>query len=306
MDGLNKINLSYIIATRNRLPFLKITLEKLLAAVQPDEQIVVVDGLSTDGSREYLQELFKAGSIHQYISESDKNQAHAWNKALLMAKGTIIKKIIDDDIFCYDAIRKCKNHMLQHDDVDVVISNDLGCSVKNYKEVQKSSRLPQFEKWRSGATPTFTFGDVHMLIRRSALANIGLYNTSFIMMDWEYSLRISQSKANICYYTGYNALSVSHPESVSSLKNTQLITAQGKKAAIFYGYAGDASEISLWSKIKIFIGKRIYKDKAELDNRENINPKDLPVIYNYLYCVISDLNGTEEGIFIEGRTNSID
>jgi glycosyltransferase involved in cell wall biosynthesis len=82
-----EVNFSYIIATRNRLPFLKITLEKLITAIQPDEEIVVVDGNSTDGSREYLQGLFQAGSIHQYLSESDKNQAHGWNKALLMAKG---------------------------------------------------------------------------------------------------------------------------------------------------------------------------------------------------------------------------
>jgi glycosyltransferase involved in cell wall biosynthesis len=300
------INLSYIIATRNRLPFLKITLEKLINAVQADEEIVIVDANSTDGSREYLQGLFEAGSIHQFLSEPDKNQAHGWNKALLMAKGTLIKKIIDDDVFCYDAIRECKNHMLQHADVDVVISNDLGCSVYTYKDVQKFSRLSQFEKWRSGATQTFTFGDVHMLIRQSALANIGLYNTSFIMMDWEYSLRISQSKASICYYTGYNALSVSHPESVSSLKNTQLISEQGKKAAIFYNYAGDGSEISAWSRIKIFVGKLIYRDKTVLDNDEKIDPKDLPAIYNYLYGVINDLNRTEEGIFIEGQTNSID
>ncbi len=300
------ISLSYIVATRNRLPFLKITLEKLINTLLPDEEIVVVDGNSTDGSKEYLQELFKAGHINQYLSESDKNQAHGWNKALLMAKGTIIKKIIDDDVFCYDAIRKCKNYMLQHIDADIIISNDLGCAIKNYKDVQRSSRLLQFEEWRSGVTPTFTFGDVHMLIRRSALANIGLYNTSFIMMDWEYSLRISQSKANICYYTGYNALSVSHPESVSSLKNTQLIIAQGEKAAIFYDYAGDSSEISLWSKIKIFIGKQVYKDRTEPDKGEDIDPKDLPAIYNYLYGVINGMNSTEEGIFIEGRNNSID
>lgn len=299
-------NLSYIIATRNRLPFLKITLEKLIATVQPDEEIIVVDGNSTDGSREYLQELFSAGSIHQYLSEPDKNQAHGWNKALLMARGTIIKKIIDDDVFCYDAISECKNYMLQHADVDVIISNDLTSSLNDYKNVQKSSRLPQFEKWRAGLTPTFTFGDVHMLIRRSALTYIGLYKTSFIMMDWEYALRISQSKANICYYTGYNALSVLHPDTVSALKNTELITAQGKKAAVFYDYAGDSAEISLWSKIKIFIGKQIFSDKAELNKQQAINPKDLPEIYNYLYNVINEVNRSDERIFIESQTSLID
>ena len=50
--------LSYIIATRNRLPFLKITIEKIIDNIQPDEEIVVVDGNSTDGAKEYLNKLF--------------------------------------------------------------------------------------------------------------------------------------------------------------------------------------------------------------------------------------------------------
>ena len=165
-----KFDLSYIIATRNRLPFLKITLNRLLGELQPGEEIVVVDGDSTDGAKDYLQQLFDDGKIHQYISEPDHNQAHGWNKALLMAKGIIIKKIIDDDVFCYSAIRECKNYMLQNPDVDVMISNDLGSSLRNYKTIQKLSRLPQFEKWSKGLAPSFTFGDVSMLIKRSSLA----------------------------------------------------------------------------------------------------------------------------------------
>ncbi len=30
-----------------------------------------------------------------------------------------------------------------------------------------------------------------------------------------------------------------------------------KRACIFYEYAGDRTEISLWSEIKIFLGKRL-------------------------------------------------
>ena len=50
-------NLTYIVSTRNRLPFLKITLEKLISELRQDEEIVVVDGNSNDGSKEYLQTL---------------------------------------------------------------------------------------------------------------------------------------------------------------------------------------------------------------------------------------------------------
>jgi len=163
-------DLSFIIATCNRLSFLKITLQKLIDELQPDEEIVVVDGNSTDGSKEYLQQLFNEGKIHQFISEPDKNQAHAWNKAMLMAKGAIIKKIIDDDVFCYKAIRECKSYMLLNPGVDVMISNDLESNLYNYKSIQKLSRLSQFKKWNKGITPSFTFGDVHMLVRKSTLA----------------------------------------------------------------------------------------------------------------------------------------
>src|ERR1700712_1352900 len=103
------VNLSYVIATYNRLSFLKITLEKLISVLQPDEEIVVVDGNSTDGAKEYLQQLFSEGKIHQYVSEPDRNQAHGWNKAMLIAKGILIKKIIDDDVHDYEAIGRCRD-----------------------------------------------------------------------------------------------------------------------------------------------------------------------------------------------------
>jgi glycosyltransferase involved in cell wall biosynthesis len=287
-------NLTYIISTRNRLPFLKITLEQLIGELLPDEEIVVVDGNSNDGSKEYLQVLFEEGKVHQFISEPDKNQAHGWNKALLMAKGVIIKKIIDDDVFCYKAIRECKKYMLQNPAVDVMISNDLGSSLNDYKDIQKSSRLPQFEGWNKGLTPSFTFGDVHMLVRRSSLASIGLYNTAFVMMDWEYSLRISYLKSNIAYYTGYNALSVNHSDTVSSQKNSSLIQEQGKRGNVFYEYAGDGAEISLWSKIKIFAGKRLKPVKPTTLSAKDVHKEEISVIYNFYYKYLAELNNSQE------------
>lgn len=294
-----KFDLSYIIATRNRLPFLKVTIQKLLDNLQPGEEIVVVDGNSTDGSKAFLEQLFNDNKIHQYLSEPDKNQAHAWNKAMLMAKGTIIKKIIDDDVFCYEAIQECKNYMLTHPAADVLISNDLSSQLYNHTHIDKHTRQPQMAKWKNGEVPSFTFGDVHMLIRKSALAYIGLYNTAYVMMDWEYSLRISYLKANIVYYTGYNALSVGHPETVSSLRNYAFIDLQGKRAMAFYEYAGDAAEISLWSKIKIFVGKNIKRVKSPVGAFAEKQSVDINSIYNYYYDYLSKLNKLEEFTFID-------
>lgn len=290
----NKINqfdnyaITYILVTRNHLAFLKITLEKLIKNIETDEEIVVVDGASTDGTVEYLQQLFAVGKINQLISEPDKNQAHGWNKALLMANGLIVKKIIDDDVFCYKAIKTCKAYMLANTKVDVVISNDLHSSIEEPNQIFDSSRLSQFNKWKQNEVMSFTFSDVHMLIRRSSLANIGLYNTFFVMMDWEYSLRISYLKSNVVYFTGYNSLSVFHQDTVTATKDVNIINEQGKRGAKFYEYAGDRSQISSWSKIKMWIGKHIFLKRKH--GKINFNEELYRDIYSYYYNYIEDLN----------------
>lgn len=278
------VNLSYIIATYNRLPFLKITLEKLIGELQPDEEIVVVDGNSMDGTQDYLQQLFKAGQIKGFISETDKNQAHAWNKAMLMANGIIIKKIIDDDVFCYQAIRNCKTYMLEHSQVDVIISNDLSSALLDSQIIDKHTRLPQFEKWRAGVVPSFTFRDVNILIRRDSLSYIGLYNPSFTMMDWEYSLRISYLQANIVYFTGYTALTVGHPQTVTSLVSKQQLIDEGKRGKAFYNYIDD--HISNWSKLKIAVGKILYAKKQTFTEIKDV---DLLNVYTHYYDYIDNL-----------------
>ena len=287
------INLSYIFSTRNRLPFLKVTLERLLSEVE------VVDGNSTDGTKEYLQKLYETGKIQQYISEPDRNQAHAWNKAMLLAKGEIIKKIIDDDVFCYPAIRECKKYMLANNEVDVCISNDLTNNLTNYKNMEKHSKQEEYLSWKRGEIESFSFRDVHILIRRKALSLIGLYYTNFVNMDWEYSLRISYLKANIIFYTGYNSITVAHPNTVTSLRDEKLIRFQGKLREKIYNYPGDHAHISWWSHIKIFVGKSIKNLKKNPSKKlTDSNSEDFLACYNYSYEYINDLHQNENSIFL--------
>jgi glycosyltransferase involved in cell wall biosynthesis len=296
---MSAYNLSYIIATRNRLPFLKITLGKLISELQADEEIVVVDGDSTDGAKEYLRQLFETGKIHQFISEPDRNQGHAWNKGMLMAKGVIIKKIIDDDIYNYTAIRKCCAHMLQNIAIDVCISNSLESSLTNYTIVKTESRLLWYLKWRSGALKAFTFGDVHMLIRKSALSYVGLYDTQFKMIDWEYSLRICYLKANIAYYTGYNSMSVATPGNVSSTATEDLFLYEGKIGKLKYNYPGDGSDISLYSHIKIGIGKFLHRIKKQPEIEPQLpSESELITIYMSYYDKIKEYNDSGTWEFI--------
>jgi len=295
-----RINLSYVIATRNRLPFLQITLGKLTAELQQDEEIVVVDGNSTDGSKEYLQQLFEQGKIHQFISEPDRNQAHGWNKALLMAKGAVIKKIIDDDVYSFSAIRKCKDFMLKNPEVDVCISNGLTSDLESSQRIDTASRLKYYEGWKNGETSCFTFNDVYMLVRKSSLSFLGLFDTQFAMMDWEYSLRCSYLRANIAYYTGYNALSVGTPGNVTSATNAARLKFEGRIGREKYGYKGDRSDISLYSELKIAVGKTInYKAGKGVTPSEDWQMpagEQLAAVYNNFYKALEQYN--EPGDFV--------
>lgn len=295
---MNNYNISFIVSTRNRLAYLKITLSKLLTELKEDEEIVVVDGNSSDGSKEYLQNLLDEGKIHQFVSEPDKNQAHGWNKALLLANGTVIKKIIDDDVFDYTSIRKCAAYMIAHPAIDVLISNDLSASIYDPKSITKNSRFTHFEEWAKGKKPSFTFGDVNMLIKRSALSYIGLYHTGYVMMDWEYALRISFLKANICYYTGYNALSVAHDGTITSNQIVEQIAEQSKRAHVFYSYKGDAADISLWSKFKIYVGKMLFAHKADHTRSKELSVDEKETAYKHFSEYLTTLNAIEDYHFI--------
>jgi glycosyltransferase involved in cell wall biosynthesis len=300
---MKNINLSYIIATRNRLPFLKIILEKLMGELVTGEEIIVIDANSTDGAKEYLQELFDEGKIHKFVSELDRNQAHGWNKAMLIAEGAIIKKLIDDDVHDFVAIRKCSDFMLANPDIDICISNSLESNLTDPAKIGVTGRLPYFMRWKEGRMKAFTFSDVSMLIRRSSLSLLGLYDTQFKMMDWEYSLRVSYLRTGIGYYTGFNSLAVGTPGNVTSTATKDLFLFEESIGKTKYGYKGDSSDISIYSHVKIWFGKTLYRllnKQKSIGMPEALPPEtQLQQIYSCFYEKLREYNNTDQFDFIK-------
>lgn len=211
---MSEIKLSYVITTRNKLLYLKEVMKRLLENVQADEEIVVADGESTDGTVEYLKDLYEQGKIHQFISEPDKGEAHGYNKCLLMARGELIKIITDDDTFYYPEIQKCKHFMLKNRDMDVVSGNTAGISLE---QPNRASLLTECENnyrdWQTNGDSVWFIG-LPLMIRRSSLSLTGLFFTGFIQVDTEYSLRITSLKhVNIAWNTALLAIRIDNPNS---------------------------------------------------------------------------------------------
>lgn len=210
-----KKNLSYVLTTFNKLAYLQVTLPDLVKACKEDEEIIVYDGGSTDGTREYLQGFFDRGQIHQFVSERDFGEANGYNKAMMAAKGEVIKIISDDDAYDYEAIAYCKNFMLQNKEVHLVAADGFG--VNNLLQKNEFSRrhaVNSFREWKASKRP-FIFCGLSILLRKDALPLMGLWNTNYLIIDFEYALRVTASKARIGWFTGVNYVNIVNERSNS-------------------------------------------------------------------------------------------
>ncbi|MFD2720965.1 glycosyltransferase family A protein [Hymenobacter monticola] len=210
---MSDISLSYVLTTYNKLPYLRQVLERLVLARQTDEEIVVADGGSQDGTCEYLQGLFDAGLIQQYASERDKGEAHGFNKAMLRARGELLKLITDDDAFCYPAIQEAKAFMLNRPELDVLTGH---AALMHVEELEKATFYDDvadnFRRWLTDREVVWLIG-LPLMIRRSSLALTGLFHTGVVQVDAEFTYRITSLGVNLAWSSALLSVRLENPQS---------------------------------------------------------------------------------------------
>ena len=228
-----KISLSYIMTTYNKLSYLKITLPYLIAGCKKDEEIVIVDGGSTDGTKEFLEEQLQQNKIHQFISEKDFGEAHGTNKAMFLAKGELLKIITDDDMFDFKVIDFCKHHLLAHKNIDICGTDGLGISsISKKNDFLVTKYHTGFLEWKNSKSP-FLFCGLSYMIRRSSVARLGLLSTQYKIIDLEYSVRVSALNATIAFCNAFSFVNIVGPDSNSN-KFYESIKAEKKKLKTLY------------------------------------------------------------------------
>lgn len=212
-EKAGRVTMSYVIATRNKLPYLKVVMERLTQIISEDEEIVVVDGDSTDGTPDYLRQLQLSGKISRFISEPDQGEAHALNKAILLAEGKLIKNITDDDVFHWPSIRAAKQFMLEHDEIDLLGGNVAFTVLAPGFDtiIPAQHEQSDYLSWLSTGRP-FPCVGITLLLRRSSLPLMGLFNPGFRAVDYEFTMRAS-SIVNMAWYTALCAVRVQNQAS---------------------------------------------------------------------------------------------
>ncbi len=233
----------------------------LVAARRPDEEIVVVDGGSSDGTAEYLQELYSQRQIQQFISEKDKGEAHGTNKAILMAKGQLLKIITDDDVFDFEVINACKQHLLKHSDIDICGADGLGISTAQKNSQMLTTRYVEgYLEWKNSKSP-FLFCGLSYMIRRAAIPKLGLLSTQHKIIDIEYSVRVSAMGANIAFCNAYCFVNIVGTDSNSNKFYDSIRQEKSQLKKIYPGVSNLNNPNNLYTGLKEKIKKIITPQK---------------------------------------------
>jgi glycosyltransferase involved in cell wall biosynthesis len=119
--------LSYVVPTRDRAAFIRDCLDSCLAQQVAGAEVIVVDGGSTDDTRQILESY---GDRIRWISEPDRGQADALNKGVAMATGDIIAWLNSDDYYSSAYVLPCIVKIFQtNPSIDIVYGDGLWVDV---------------------------------------------------------------------------------------------------------------------------------------------------------------------------------
>lgn len=108
---------SIITPVLNGLRFIEKSIRSVLEQTCPDSEHVIIDGGSSDGTRDVLARYHDLYPERvRYVSEPDRGGCEGFNKGCRMARGRIFGWLGSDDVYLPEAIERAVEHFEHHPD----------------------------------------------------------------------------------------------------------------------------------------------------------------------------------------------
>ncbi|WP_264563650.1 glycosyltransferase family 2 protein [Flavobacterium sp. N3904] len=154
------------------------TINSVLNQTYKDFEFIIIDGGSTDGSKELIEQHSK--QVDYWISETDTGVFNAMNKGIKVATGDFVIFMNGGDCF-YNSLVLEEIEPLLIDDFDIYYGD-------NFKETPSSKRLKTYpEKLNFSFFYTSSINHQSTFIRKSLFEKYFYYNENYkIASDWEF------------------------------------------------------------------------------------------------------------------------
>jgi cellulose synthase/poly-beta-1,6-N-acetylglucosamine synthase-like glycosyltransferase len=195
----------------NQGRFIRQTIESVLSQDYEDLEYIVVDGASTDGTLEILQEY--DGRL-KWISEPDEGQSDAINKGFKMATGDIVAWLNSDDTYEPGAVSAVISYFEQNPEV-VLIYGEGNIIDEEGKKLHRFSATIPFNLWALVHVWDYILQPA-TFFRKEALENVDYLNKELHWtMDWDLWLKLS-TKYDVLYINEYLANSREYSDTKTS------------------------------------------------------------------------------------------
>ena len=180
------INISVVTAVYNRRDTVGQALDSVLAQTHPAVQSVVIDGASTDGTVQLLEQY--RSRLGVFLSEPDQGLYDALNKGIRRATGDVVGFLHADDLFADEQVLARIAQAFADPQVEAVYGDLVYVRHDDVTQVVRYWRAGHFDRdaLRHGWMPPHpTF-----YVRRSVYERFGLFDTRYrIAADYDTVLR---------------------------------------------------------------------------------------------------------------------
>lgn len=252
------------------------TIESVVNQTYKSIEYIVIDGGSTDGSKECIEKY--TSSINYYISEPDTGIYNAMNKGLAKASGVYLLFLNSGDyLHNNDVVKKVTQKL--DSGLDIYYGN-LNFISKLDTKIMKYPKELKFSYFYNGGYIPHPAS----FIKKSLFDLVGNYNENFkIISDWDFFVKaICKLDASYTYMdltiTDFDAYGISSDPTLTSLKKEE------KKKSLcsnFSSFVDDAED-------NLILKRKFSKTKfKQLDILEtNKIAKKMNTVWLFLICLL--------------------